>query len=198
MTVSNGRDNEQELVFETKRLRIRKALCVQKDLDMLFSLWNNPSVMECVGFPKGLQMDKMSIEREIVEKNNSIYLAVLIVEEKSTNQPIGQCRLDVANDEGLHNIDFKLLPSFWERGYGRELVVAMANYIFSHTSAKGIKGTPSKDNLASQKLFEAVGCKRMGEDVYEFPEHMKHYTNSISFYIYICTKKQWRENLNIK
>jgi len=177
-------------LFQTKRLLIRKARPNHEDIQLLTTLWNHPEVMKYVGFPKGLQISPEDVKGQVLRNEENPYSSFLIVEEKSDK--IGQCCIGIPDDEDLHNIDFKLLPQYWRQGYGKELISGLAEWICKHSCAKGIKGTPHKKNIASQNLFEWIGCKKKGEDIYHFPETTNTFTCSVPHYIYTANKDEVR------
>jgi len=77
------------------------------------------------------------------------------------------CRLAPVDEDGYHNIDFMLFPEYWGKKYGSEIVLGLKEYIIKYSKqAKGIQGTPNIYNIASQKLFEKIGCKKTGQIIF--------------------------------
>jgi [ribosomal protein S5]-alanine N-acetyltransferase len=179
------------MIFETSRLIIRKA--TEKDSDIFFNLWTDPDVMKFVGFPKGLKITSEEIKKTIQKEDNSEYDRKLVIELKETGQAIGECKLGQPDKNGISETDVKLLPEFWGKGYGKEIKKGLIDYLFTHTKCTGIKATPNKLNIASQKMQESVGAKKMGEELFKFPEHMKDYTVDVSCYIYIVYREDWEK-----
>ncbi|RKX23729.1 MAG: hypothetical protein DRP45_09800, partial [Candidatus Zixiibacteriota bacterium] len=101
--------------------------------------------------------------------------------------------LGLPNNEGISETDVKLLPQFWGKSYGSEIKRGLVNYLFTHTNCKGIKATPNKLNIASQKMQESVGAKRVGESIFSFPPEMKDYTSDVPHYIYIVYREDWEK-----
>jgi RimJ/RimL family protein N-acetyltransferase len=182
------------MIFETKRLLIRKATTSNEDVDLFYSLWINPQVMINVGFPSGLKITREEIIGSITNQDDSEYNHKLIVIQKDSADPIGECKLGLPDDDGISETDVKLLPQYWGNGYGTEIKHGLVDYLFTHTHCKAIKATPNKNNIPSQKMQEAVGSKKVDEGVYHFPEDMRDYTVDVTYYVYIVTRKDW-ENL---
>ncbi|MDH3892724.1 MAG: GNAT family N-acetyltransferase [candidate division Zixibacteria bacterium] len=190
MPDDNGQHNA---IIETDRLFIRKALSSQADIEMYHSLWTNPQVMTNVGFPNGLKTSREKIAEQIADQSPSEYESLLVVVLKDSATPVGECRLYRPDDKGISRTDVKLLPEHWGNAYGVEVKRGLLEYLFTHTDCVAVQGDPNKSNVASQKMQEAVGGKRIGEDVYRFPEHMRDYTCDVHSYIYMVFRTDWEK-----
>ena len=179
------------LIIETKRLIIRKAIASEADIEMYYTLWTNPKVMTNVGFPNGLKTSREKITDQIAGQSPSEYDSLLVVVLKDVGAPIGECRLYRPDDKGISQTDVKLLPEHWGNAYGVEIKRALLDYLFTHTDCVAVKADPNKNNIASQKMQEAVGGKRVAEDIYRFPEHMRGYTCDVLHYIYMVYRSDW-------
>ncbi len=176
-------------IFETKRLIIRKS--EEKDTPLFYSLWTNGEVMKFVGFPKGLKVTEEEIKDGILKQSEDEYNKPLVVQVKEPGETIGECKLGLPDKNGISETDVKLLPEFHGKGYGKEIKKGLVDYLFTNTNCSGIKATPNKLNIASQKMQEAVGACKVGESSYKFPDHMKEYTEDVHSYIYILYRKDW-------
>ena len=186
------------VIIETERLIIRKAEPSEADIDMYYRLWTNPQVMINVGFPTGLKTSREKINNQITRQDPSEYDALLVVVLKGTSTPIGECKLGWPDDKACSATDVKLLPEHWGNGYGVEIKQALVDYLFGYTDCAAVKATPNKNNIASQKMQEAVGGKRVGEDVYRFPEHMRDYTCDVPHYVYVIFRSDWEQQQKIE
>ncbi len=183
------------MVFETARLIIRIPTTKDEDVDFYFQLWNDPRVMKNVGFPKGLMKRREDIIAQLARIYPSEYDRTLIVIEKQSNKPVGECKLGSANEEGVAHTDVKLIPKFWGKGFGVEIKQALVDYLFTHTDCNSIEASPNKENIASQKMQEKVGAIRIREGTYHFPEHMKSYTKTVELYIYRLDRAVWQKKI---
>lgn len=147
--------------------------------------------MKYVGYPKGLRITREEIRDGIAGGGESEYEAWLIVTVKNGGYPIGECKLRLPDKEGISETDVKLSPEFWGRGYGSEIKQGLVDYLFSHTDCRAVKGTPNRDNIASQKMQKAVGGRRVGEGIFEFPEEKKDYTCPVPHYVYLVFREDW-------
>jgi RimJ/RimL family protein N-acetyltransferase/ribosomal protein S18 acetylase RimI-like enzyme len=193
---SRSEGEEGIMIFQTKRLKVRKA--ETSDAEMYLSLWNSDKVMRNVGFPEGLRISAEQIYKQI-ENHDEIEFDQTLVVEKENGEKIGECKLGLPNDEGISCPDFKFLPEYWGKGYGKELFAKLCQYTFSRTRAKIIETSPNVKNGASQKVAESAGGKKIRREVYHFPEGMQHYTEDVHGIIYHIHKKDWLEhNMRIK
>jgi len=186
------------MVFETTRLIVRIPTTKDEDVDLYFQLWNDPRVMENVGFPKGLMKRREDIIAQLARIHPSEFDRTLIVINKDNNKPIGECKLGSANEEDVAHTDVKLLPTFWGKGYGIEIKQALVDYLFNHTDCIAIHASPNKSNITSQKMQEKVGGKRISEGTYQFPEHMRSYTKPVELYIYRLDRTDWEKKLKFE
>jgi RimJ/RimL family protein N-acetyltransferase len=177
------------MIFETKRLLIRKA--EEKDTLFFFKLWTDREVMKFVGFPRGLNITEEEIRKSILKQSEGEYNKPLVIQLKDTGETIGECMLGLPDKNGISETDVKLFPIFQGKGYGKEVKKGLVDYLFTHTECTGIKATPNKLNIASQKMQESVGARYAGEGSSKFPEHMREYTEEVHFYIYILYRKDW-------
>lgn len=182
-----------KMVFETVRLYVRPATI--EDVDLFDALWSNPKVMSNVGFPQGLQITRKEIEKKIQNQGSSVFDKFLLIVNKSTRQVLGECKLHPPDQKGIARTDIKLLPKFWGNKYGVEIKKGLLSYLFINTDCLIVEATPNIDNIASIKMQEAVGGRRIGESVYHFPEEKRDYTKPVHLYIYHVFREVWQENI---
>jgi len=182
------------MILETERLYVRRPTTKDKDVNFYFQLWNDPRVMTNVGFPKGLMISRENIIAQLARADETEYDKTLLIIHKKTDEPIGECKLGRANDEGVAHTDVKLMPEFWRKGFGVEIKQALVDYLFTHTSCDSIEASPNRANIASQKMQEKVGAKRIREGSYNFPEHMRSFTKPVELYIYRLDRSDWEKS----
>ena len=185
---------ECDLVFQTERLLVRTATV--EDVDLFLALWTNPQVMSNVGFPQGLPITKSEIKEKLATPAGSEFERPLVVELKTTGQPIGVCNLSDPDEEGVADPDIKLLPGFWGHKYGVEVWRELVAYQFVHADCTAVRATPNVHNTASIKMQEATGGVRVGEAVYQFPKSMQDYTTPVHHYVYRLSRADWERGQN--
>ena len=180
-----------EHIFETNRLVVRQARI--EDTEHYLELWTHPEVMKFVGFPQGLKITKEELQKQLDQDEGEIFDCRLVVIRKEDGEKVGECKLGSPKEEGISETDVKLLPRYWGKGYGKELKAALVDWLFTNTDCKGVKATPNKLNIASQKMQESVGAKMVGETCFQFPESMRDYTQEVHSLIYIVYKEDWEK-----
>ncbi len=181
--------------INTDRLLIRFATTDDKDINFLFKLWNNPKVTTFQGFPNGLKLNFEQIEKQMSNYSGDEYGRVLVATLRSTGDIIGECKIDRPNKDNIAKTDIKLNPDYWGNHYGIEIKKAFIKYLFNNTDCHGVQGDPNKMNIASIKMQEAVGGRKIREGCHKFLEHMKDFTNDVNFILYIVYREDW-ENSN--
>lgn len=180
---------DQNTIIQTERLFIRSATVAHAD--MYLALWTNPQVMTNVGFPFGLRITKDEIEVLLGDQPESAFGRLLVIERKDMSQPIGECRMENPDENGVATTDVKLLPDHWGHKFGIEVKRALVQYLFEHTDCSVVQASPNIDNLASIKMQEAVGGVRVGEGVGTFPESMHDTTRPVHHYVYQVSRSDW-------
>lgn len=180
---------DEQRVFETERLTVRKATA--DDTDFYHLLWTHPKVMKHVGFPKGLPITKDEIREQLSDDPDTEFDRRLVIEKQATGERIGECKLALPDDEGIVEPDIKLLPEHWGQGYGTELWRALAAYQFTHTDCDAIQTTPNINNEAALRLYESSGAVREDEGVFTFPEAMQAFTMPVPHYVYRLHREDW-------
>ena len=181
------------MIIKTKRLIIQPAEVTEKNIEFIYTLWANPDVMKFVGFPQGFKTDKQKIREQLESEQGKVFNRVLIVSRKDDNELIGNCKLGSTDESGIAHTDVKVLPKFWRNGYGKEIKKALVEYQFENTECVGVQGDPNKLNIASIKMQEAVGGKKVREGVHKFPESMKDYTTDVPYVVYIVYRSDWEK-----
>jgi len=179
--------NEPSVPFETQRLIVRAA--TSDDASFIVSLWSDPRVMRYVGFPRGIPTAAEDVPRRI-ERGKGLD-ALLVARLRASGEPIGQCMLGTPDSFGVCEPDIKLHPSFWGRGYGRELWAALVDQLFRHSACATVRGTPNIVNTASIRMQESAGMRRVGGGTFEFPDPIKSFTEPVPYALYEITREEW-------
>jgi ribosomal-protein-alanine N-acetyltransferase len=182
---------EAAKVFRTKRTRVRAADA--SDVGLIHTLWTDPRVTTFVGFPKGIPTTPNEIRKQIERDRDRPLKRLLIAERSSDGQPIGEVKLGEPGADGISEPDIKLLPDHWSQGYGRELWRAMIDHLFEHTDCLTVQGTPNVRNIASIRMMESCGMRRVGEGVFEPLERMADVMVPVLHFVYRIARRDWEE-----
>ena len=179
------------MIFPTTRLRVRKALASDEDTEMYYRLWIDGRVMANVGFPHGVRITRAEMRQILESQPESEFDCLLVIERLSGGQRIGECKLGKPDENKIADTDVKLLPEYWGHAYGVEVKRGLLDYLFTHTDCQAVRATPNVNNIPSIRMQEAVGGVRLDEAVYEFPEHMREFTQPVHCYVYLVTRQAW-------
>jgi RimJ/RimL family protein N-acetyltransferase len=174
---------------KTKNLVLRKVKPERGDAEFISELWQNKSIMKFVGFPKGIKEPPEKIIKITKERIKNRREHHLIIEKSGCL--IGEALIRYDEKSEFAETDVKLMPEFQRKGYGSEVKTALIKWIFKNTDAEGVKATPNVKNIASIKMQESVGGKRIKKMHYEFPKSMSSYTTPVDSYLYIVYRKDW-------
>jgi len=181
------------MIIETARLVIRLPDCSERDIQMYYDLWNSQEVMSLVGFPQGLLIQREEIRKKIFAAGDRIFNRTLVIELKKNFLPIGEAKMNLPDETNIARTDIKILPNYWNNGFGKEVKSALVDYIFENTTAIAVEATPNKKNLASQKIQKFVGASKVGESVYCFPDKMRSYTKDVEYCIFRLYRDVWQK-----
>lgn len=186
------------IILETPRTIIKIASSSPEDVDLFYNLWTNAQVMTNVGFPQGLKITKDEMKETLSKTSESEFNAKLKIVLKSVGQLIGECKLGLPNAEGISNFDLKLLPDYWGIGLATEIMTPLVDYIFNNSDCKAVEGTPNKKNIASIKMQQRAGLKKIKEGTCTFPKEMQSYTEDVNYFLLRITREEWQEKKKSK
>lgn len=169
-------DTNSAFNISTPRLILRKIDL--NDVDGLFELDSDPLVNKFLG-NNPLTSKEQSLE--IIEFINKQYAdngtGRLAVIEKERGNFIGWCGLKLFTQEmnGHNNfldIGYRFMPKYWNKGFATEAAkasVVNGFQVFKHNS---IFGMADVNNLASIKVLEKCGLKKVSTFVHEEIPHV--------------------------
>lgn len=100
----------------------------------------------------------------LYDQNHENFRHFFAITDKENKELIGICGIGgVEYDRKQNEIFYHIGKSFWRKGYASEAAEAMLEYGFKKLGLKKIIGIVHKENIASNKVMEKVGLKRIGE-----------------------------------
>lgn len=155
-----------ELYLETERLILKEF--TDNDVDHIFQLDSNKEVHEYLG-KKPITTQKQA--EEIIEFFKKQYqengIGRFAAFEKDSGNFIGWSGLkfnkgDKEELNGFTNfidIGYRLLPSYWRKGYASESAIACLEFGFKQMNYDIIYGAAETDNIGSNKILQKIGLK---------------------------------------
>lgn len=153
-----------DTVFETSRVLVREWSF--QDVDSCFLLAANPAVMKYISEPtKNLSQTLEAIKRRNQDYATRGYGRYSVV-EKSSSKIIGLTgpRYDIEID--CVDVAIWLLPDYWGRGLGTEILQECINFCFDRLMLKRIVGIVDPLNDASKRVLEK--CEMTFEDIIDY------------------------------
>lgn len=148
--------------FETERLLLRPT--AEADAEFVFRLMNTPKWLQYIGDRNIGSLDdaRVYIQNRMLPQLQRLGFSNYTVVRKSDGQKLGSCGL--YDREGVEGIDigFAFFPEFEGQGYGFEAASRIKQAAFGEFGLGLLSAITNKDNMASQKLLEKLGLKRVG------------------------------------
>lgn len=136
------------------------------DLDAIHNLHSFPETDEfnALGIPENKEETKSIIEPWIAENNLSeIKNYTFAIQNKSDSEFMGLFGLKIGNAKYKRGeVWYKILPSFWKKGYATESLNAVINFGFETLKLHRIEAGCAVDNVGSIKVLEKAGMIKEG------------------------------------
>ncbi|WP_282061003.1 GNAT family N-acetyltransferase [Bacillus pumilus] len=152
--------HQSRKVLETERLRLRTMN--EHDAPFLYDmLFQDEEVMKYYPSLKDEQQTKEWIAWN--QKNDRMYHTSLwIIEDKETNEPLGQSGIVLQNIEGQTELEigYMLKKEAWGNGYAAEAAKGCLTYGFDEMKVRRMVSLIRPDNEASIKVALKMGMKK--------------------------------------
>ncbi|MBK8955232.1 MAG: GNAT family N-acetyltransferase [Saprospiraceae bacterium] len=154
-----------ELHLETARFILRDIR--PEDLEGFYELDSDPEVHRYLGNCPVTDKEQLS---KVIESIRKQYLDHGIgrwaVIEKTSGKFIGWCGLKWVTDtlnghQNYHDLGYRIVRSSWGKGVATECASATLEYGFHEMGLKKIYAAVHLENLASQKVLENTGFRKM-------------------------------------
>ena len=146
---------EIDVFVETERLVLRRF--VPADVDLLFSLHNDPEVMRFLN--GGRETPRQEIERQFREHfaKDGHWAAM----ERAMEDFVGWFGLHPREDHGSRELElgYRIRRSVWGRGYATEGSRALIRKSFAELGARRVFAETMAVNLASRRVMEKSGLE---------------------------------------
>jgi ribosomal-protein-alanine N-acetyltransferase len=171
-----------KVMIETERLVI-KTFCFD-DFSNFLKIHSNEEVMRF--FMSGVKslseaISVFSFIRNHQKKHGFSYWGVF---KKDSGEYIGQAGVTY-NDAGDLNLCFAFLPEFWGKGYARESVPAVIDWVFKNVDVEYIVAIAMPENKRSREFMEKIGMKYTVDSAL---------SNGVIASHYIIYKKDWQKD----
>ena len=172
----------KQIIIHTERLTLREY--EESDFDAVYAMISDPVTMS--HYPK--PYDERGARRWIewsIHNYAATGLGWWAIELCDTGEFIGDCGITPQEIDGetLPELGYHIDKRFWRHGYGKEAATAVVDYVFTNTDYPVLYSYTTVDNVASVRLAESVGMKK----IKEFSDD--HYGKMI---VCAITKDEWQ------
>jgi len=180
--------------LETERLLLRQWK--ESDLVVFQKLNSDPEVMEY--FPATLSQEESdAVAQKCKEFISDRGWSFWAVELKSSNEFIGFVGLHEPDSKlpftPCVEIGWRLLKSFWGKGYATEAAHKSLEYSFNELGLSEVVSFTTVSNLRSRAVMEKLGLKNSKQN-FEHPDVPKEHPLS-EHVLYKITKAEWQTKL---
>jgi RimJ/RimL family protein N-acetyltransferase len=176
------------LLIKTNQLLIRNLAAT--DLEDFHLYRSNPAVTKYQGFDVFSFEQAQAFIKEQAEKEfgNPGEWVQYGIENNTTRKLIGDCAIKLKqNDTRLGEIGITISPLEQRKGYAKETLIAILNYLFSRNDFHRVTETVDAENIASIELLKSVGFREEGH----FIENIFFKGKWGSEYQYAMLKREW-------
>ena len=155
---------ESNAIIETPRLLLRPMRA--EDAEPLLGVFSNPVVMAAFGVPPFGQPEMERWVRRNLEHQERYGYGLFTVILRETGQVIGDCGLEVMDDEGDEpevELGYDLCSDHWGRGLATEAATGVRDYAFDTLGLRGLISLIRAGNEASRRVAEKIGMKLHSE-----------------------------------
>lgn len=180
-----------QLLINTKRLLIRNLRL--SDLHGFHSYRSDPEVTKYQGFDVFTleQSDLFIKEHADKEFGKAGEWVQYGIEDRATGKIIGDCAVKLdQNDVRLAEIGITISPSEQKKGYAKEVLKAILNFLFNIQDFHRVTETVDAENFASIQLLNSVGFRQEGH----FIENIFFKGKWGSEYQYAMLKSEWMQH----
>lgn len=153
----------EKLILHTGRLLIRNLNL--SDLSNFHDYRSNPEVTKYQGFDvfsekQAEDFIKEQADKEFGKPGEWVQYGI---ENKATGQLIGDCAIKLdGNDTRLAEIGITISPNEQKKGYAKETLLAILDFLFSRPGFHRVTETVDAENTASIQLLKSVGFRQEG------------------------------------
>ncbi len=167
---------------------------IEEDLKNVMELWNTGDVMKYVGFPNGLNITYIEIEKwfyNLKDKPNSKHYSIY-------DNSVGYCGetyYSIDRKHALATLDIKLNENARGKGIAYTALLNTLDIIFNNNLCEKAFVDPNIENKKAWKLYEKIGFKSTDR-----PKHLEPYEVylEITREEYIERKKELKRTIGVK
>lgn len=153
-----------QIIFETPRLMLREFTI--SDTGFIKELNSDPKVLKYLHEPLiETNGQALHVITNIILPQYKSKLGRWAIHTKNNNECIGWCGLKYLPESDETDLGYRLMQSFWGKGYATEAARHTLEYGFKMLHIKKITGRAHIENTASIKILEKIGMQFQKEEI---------------------------------
>lgn len=157
-------DGSKHYFLSTERLAFRWWR--PEDLPLALALWGDPQVTRLIGGPFSRLKVEQKLQQEIAweESDGMQYWPIFL---QATAEHVGCAGLRPYKPaEGIPELGFHLLPTFWGKGLAEEAARGVIAHAFTALQVRTILAGHHQENVASRRILEKLGFRYAYDEFY--------------------------------
>lgn len=139
-------------MIETNRCRLIELQ--EADCEDVKRLYMDIQVREFLGGTVSEETYQINFSNMCKLRTDALYW---VIREKENGLFIGLISLDLHHDGVSTEVSYQVLPEWWEKGYGTEVVQQVIAYAFKELILPKVIAETQTANISSCKLLERIG-----------------------------------------
>lgn len=181
---------DKNIQINTEHLTLR-SFC-ESDSEAMYRIQSNPEMTKYSPDEPWKSIDEgkefIKLTQWLYESEYSTFRYFFAVIEKENNILIGYCGIGgIQYDHAENEVFYGISEEYWGRGYATECGKAMLQYGFIQLGLLKVIGAVHIGNLASIKVLEKIGLKRIGL-IHGLPEELSFYNGE---YLYALDRNEY-------
>jgi ribosomal-protein-alanine N-acetyltransferase len=156
---------DKKFQMETDRLIIRPF--TYQDQDSIYQVMKDKEMCEYTPDEPWESMEdaKYFVKQALwlYDLNHYTFRHFFAITRRGTDEIIGFCGVGgIGYDRNENEIFYSIGKAYWGKGYATEAATAVLKYAFDRLNLENIIGVVHPENIASRKVMEKIGLKKVG------------------------------------
>lgn len=163
------------MFLQKDNLVIRAATA--DDAPILCSWWNDGSIMEHAGFPKGIGTTIPAVIENLAADNNHVLMLEI------DGDPVGEMNYRTV-DEDTVEIGIKICtPARQEKGYGTNFLKMLIEFLFLQMRYQKIILDTNLKNTRAQHVYEKIGFRKVAVHLDSWKNQLGEWQSSVDYHL---------------
>lgn len=180
----------KKISIETKRLLLRPF--TMDDKNSIFNVMKDKEMSKYTGDEQWQTIENaegfINLALRLYDSDYETFRHFFAIVEKESEELIGVCGVGgIEYDRTENEVFYHIGKAFWGKGYATEAAEAMLRYSFDQLGLSKIIGVAHPENIASNKVLERIGLKRVGV-ISRLPAEHAFFNGE---YLYLLNKEEY-------